>query len=309
MDEHFGYDHGSHYGVVGDGSRRPVLMDNNTPSLRKIALPWGLSGDQQLISADLSPFREGSGWNFQPGTGTMYALVGNQIVMKYWTHNAPLDANGLFLGRDDPGACGLWAYCEDETTRFYGAPAVTAKGILPVWTLYQTYNNLTGETINVGIITPSQTLGIRGTTTNNAANALSIGELVTATVIAGSAVALTTATGANITSISLTAGDWDVSAVADFTPAATTSITQLQAGLGTVTATLLTQPGGGGVGTDPLVSQTQAASVPGAGPMTLSLPPVRVTLAGTTTIFFVAKCAFTVSTLAAYGTIRARRIR
>lgn len=283
-------------------------MDNNTPSPRKIALPWGLSGDQQIISADTSLFREGSGWFIQPGSG-MYVLVGNQIVMKYWSHNAPIDSNGNFLGRDDSGPCGLWAYCEDEIIRFYGAPGVTAKGIPPVWTLYKSYNFTTGETINVGPITPSQSTGIRGTTANNSASAGYVGEFVTATVIAGSAVALTTATGANITSISLTAGDWDVSAVADFTPAATTSITQLQAGLGTVTGTLLTQPGGSGVGTDPFASWTQPATVPGAGPLTLELPPVRVLLNATTTIFFVAKCAFTVSTLAAYGTIRARRIR
>lgn len=282
-------------------------MDNNTPAARKVPLPWALSGDQSVISADTSLFREGSGWNIQPGSG-MYVLVGNQIVMKYWTHNAPVDPNGNFLGRDDPGACGMWTYSEDEIARYYGAPSAL-KGTLPVWTLYQSFNFLTGQTTNVGAISPSQTAGIIGTNAANSVTAGGVGEVITATVVAGSAVALTTATGANITSISLTAGDWDVSAVADFTPAATTSITVMQAGLGTTTAVLLTQPGGGGVGTDPLVVRTQPATVPAAGPITLELPPVRVLVASTTTIFFVANCTFTVSTLAAYGTIRARRMR
>jgi hypothetical protein len=59
-----------------------------------------------------------------------------------------------------------------------------------------------------GAITPSQTAGIVGTTAANNANAGSIGELITATA---SGVALTTGTTANVCSISLTAGDWEVS--------------------------------------------------------------------------------------------------
>lgn len=282
-------------------------MDNNTPFPRKVPLPWALSGDQTIHSADTSLYREGSGWNAQPGAGGLFNLIGT-IVMKYWSHNAPLDPNGFFLGRDDPGACFLWTYGEDEVIRYHGAPSAL-KGVPPVWTLYHSFNALTGQAIFVGPLAPSSTAGITGTTTNNSVNAGGVGELLTTTVAVGSAVALTTATGANIASVSLTAGDWDVSVTADFTPAATTSITVLQAGLGTTTAVLLTQAGGGGVGTDPLASVIQPATVPGAGPITLDAGPIRVLLSGTTTIFFVANCTFTVSTLSAYGTIRARRIR
>jgi hypothetical protein len=282
-------------------------MDNNTPFPRKVPLPWALSGDQTTHSYDTSFFREGSGWNIQPGS-SMYTLVGSQIVMKYWTHNVGVDANGNFLGRDDAGGCAFWCYCEDESVRYYGAPSA-AKNVVPVWTLYRTYNTLTGQDTRVGLITPSQTVGISGTTTNNSAQAGSIGEFVTSTVAVGSAVSLTTATAANITSISLTAGDWDVSAMADFNPGATTSITLMQAGLGTTTAVLLGQAGGGGVGTDPVSSWTQSAQVPTAGPLSLELPPVRVLIGSTTTIFFVANATFTISTLSVYGTIRARRMR
>jgi hypothetical protein len=119
-------------------------LDNNTPSPRKVPQPWGFSGDQQVISSDTSFFREGSGWNWQPGS-TGYALVGSQIIMKYWSHNAPVDANGNFLGCDDAGACAFWCYAEDEVMRYFGAPAA-AKGTVPVWTLYASYNNATGVT-------------------------------------------------------------------------------------------------------------------------------------------------------------------
>lgn len=155
----------------------------------------------------------------------------------------------------------------------------------------------------------TQLSGVLGTTTNNNAPAGYIGEIQTATVAVGSAQALTTATPLNNTSLSLTAGDWDVSGTADFIPAASTSITLLQAGLGTTTATFLTQAGGGGVGPDPSALFAQAAAVPGANVITLDVGPVRVSLAASATIFFVAQATFTVAALSVYGTLRARRVR
>lgn len=130
---------------------------------------------------------------------------------------------------------------------------------------------------------------------------------VTSTVAVGSAVALAAGIQANITSISLPAGRWDVSCIADFNPAATTSITLLAAGLGTTSAVLLGQPGSSEVGTDPVIRWAMAANVPGANVLGLSLPPVLVKLATTTTIHFVAQATFTVSTLSVFGTITARR--
>ena len=59
-----------------------------------------------------------------------------------------------------------------------------------------------------GALTISQTLGIVGTTTNNNANAGAIGEYISATQ--SSPVSISNLTPTNITSISLTAGDWEV---------------------------------------------------------------------------------------------------
>ena len=148
---------------------------------------------------------------------------------------------------------------------------------------------------------------ILGTTSNDSATAGQVGEIITATVASGAAVALTTATPANVTSISLTAGDWDVAGLIDFNPAATTSITQLNTSISLTTATLGTQPGGSGLGADPTTIFTQAASVPN-GVIGLDAGPVRVSIAATTTVYLVAQGTFTVSTMTAYGTIRARRV-
>jgi len=146
-----------------------------------------------------------------------------------------------------------------------------------------------------------------GTQTNNNATAGNVGEFVTATVAAGVAVALTTATPKTVTSISLTAGDWDVSAVGDFTlTGATTSY--FRTSVSNVDNTMSAQTGGSGIGTDPLVRipliLTTVTSDFGQ-----TLPPVRISLAATTTIYLVCETTFSAGSVSAFGTIRARRMR
>jgi hypothetical protein len=80
--------------------------------------------------------------------------------------------------------------------------------------------------------------GIIGTNTNNSVSAGTVGEFVSSTVTSGSAVALTTNTGANVTSISLTAGDWLVTGQGVFAPAATTTQTFVSFGISTTSATI-----------------------------------------------------------------------
>jgi hypothetical protein len=152
-------------------------------------------------------------------------------------------------------------------------------------------------------ITPSSTSGIVGTTTNDSANAGSVGEYISSTVLTGSAVSLTTATNANITSISLTAGDWDVSGVVSFNMAATTSVQQYQVAVSTTSATLPTVP--------PWARQNLNVNPYAPGAISAHMPTgvIRMSLSGTTTVYLVAQSTFTVSTMAAYGFIAARRMR
>lgn len=155
---------------------------------------------------------------------------------------------------------------------------------------------VTGTTITAS----TQLIG-KGTATNDSAAAGYIGEFVSGTAVAGS-VSLTTATTANITSISLTAGDWDVSGGVTFTTAASTSVTQAIAGISTTTATL------GADGT--YARNTIAAFVPGAIEWLDQISPtVRISVAATTTVYLVGQSTFTVSTQTAGGFITARRVR
>lgn len=146
-------------------------------------------------------------------------------------------------------------------------------------------------------ITPSQTSGIVGTTTNNNANAGSDGEYQSNSTTATS---LTTATAANSTSVSLTSGDWDVSCVSQFVPAASTTMSLLETGINTTSATFPTT-----VGTFMMLDQTFTTGTN----QTLISPLVRESLASTTTVYCVAQATFATSTMTVNGFIRARRVR
>jgi hypothetical protein len=111
-------------------------------------------------------------------------------------------------------------------------------------------------------------------------------EILTAQLLAANKTSLTTATPKNITSLSLTAGDWEVSGVVGFVPANTTTVVSL---IGYSNHTV------------PYTSSGLTHCV--------SLIPTQINVAVTTTIYLVANANFGVSTCTAYGTLRARRIR
>ena len=142
-----------------------------------------------------------------------------------------------------------------------------------------------------------------GTTTNDNATAGNEGEFVSTTVVSGSAVALTTGTAANIGSISLTAGDWDVWVNARYTGGATTTVTTLTGSISTTSATLDTSPGR-------IASSFHNGQSPFASTnLDLCVGQSRFSLSGTTTVYFVAQSTFGTSTCSAYGQICARRRR
>jgi len=162
-----------------------------------------------------------------------------------------------------------------------------------------TGNNLAGSFTTLtasSTITPSQTAGIVGTNTNNNANTGSVGEFITNTVTGTS---LTSNTAANCSSISLTAGDWDVWGSVAFLPAASTTISSINSGVNTTSATL---PSIGNY------SALNAALTTGVG-QNLVAPIMRESLTSTTTIYMVGLSVFGASTMTCNGTISARRRR
>ena len=174
--------------------------------------------------------------------------------------------------------------------------------------LVQTSALLIADT--TGAISRSGNGGIQqqGTNTNDNAAAGEVGEFVNASVAKASAVSLTTNTAANVTSISLTAGDWDVYGLVAYSPGATTTCTFA---LGVISSTTLdlnqVATGSGTLRVDGWGNQN--ATVAGFPPDPSPLPPTRFSLSATTTIYLVSYSTFAISTMGAWGYISARRVR
>lgn len=158
---------------------------------------------------------------------------------------------------------------------------------------------LTGAENVAGVKTFTDGAVIKGTATNDAAASGYVGEYVVSAVVSGSAVALTDTVAANVTSISLGAGDWDVYGLINFSFGATTQVTGLFGGSSIVSATV-----------DSFQFAHRCPSfAPGALEMGYAIPFRRLSLASPTTVYLVATAGFTVSTCAAWGVIHARRRR
>ncbi len=177
-----------------------------------------------------------------------------------------------------------------------------------VATTSATFNSpITGFTgaMNVtGKITPGQVNGIVGTTTNNNAASGSVGEFVESVVTSASPVSVTTSgVVQNVTSISLTAGDWDVEGfVGGIATNATTTVSRSQGSISTTSATHdLTA----------YAAILESTVTPGTGTpfWAAAISRKRLSIAATTTVYLITSVSFAVSTCAAFGKINARRVR
>lgn len=127
-----------------------------------------------------------------------------------------------------------------------------------------------------------------------------VGQLITGVIASGSATSLVSTTAKTVTSISLGVGEWDISGEVDFHAGTGTTTTYLQAGIGTATNTL---------GSADTYSSSPVAIATTSIDASQPTPIVRMIISATTTVYLIAVAGFAVSTLTAYGTIRARRIK
>jgi hypothetical protein len=137
-----------------------------------------------------------------------------------------------------------------------------------------------------------------GTTTNNSAAALHVGEFVSNVRLSSSAISLTNATATDVTSISLTAGDWDVWGNVTIVWASANGVT----GLCWISSTSATPPDASLSGGLIVLNQLENR---------ICAPQLRFSLASTTTIYLSAFATTTGggNTRTACGGIYARRVR
>ena len=126
-----------------------------------------------------------------------------------------------------------------------------------------------------------------------------VGEYIPSLVASGAAVTLTTATAANVTTLALTPGDYDVEGHVTILGTGMTTTAQA-AGIGATSATL---PTDGSEAYGALQLTTTTAN------QTLGVTRKHISLAVTTTIYLVARCTFSAGTAKAFGSITARRVR
>lgn len=164
----------------------------------------------------------------------------------------------------------------------------------------------TGASASLNSLTFSSTSGIIGTTTNDNAAAGSVGEYISSSVPVASAVTLTTGIGKTITSITLTAGDWDVSGMVVFSPSTTSNASYFFAGISTTNNTI---PVAGNENNVSGATNTGGAGTFGAGiGLMPAVGPTRLSLSGNTSVYLVGQSGFT-GTMSVYGFIGARRAR
>lgn len=158
----------------------------------------------------------------------------------------------------------------------------------------------TATSINGATVSPGH---YSGEPSNGSAAAGEVGELMTSTVLSAAAVSLTTGVAANITSVSLTAGDWDVWGSIWLLPAGTTTSNVQTGWISTSSASGVANPATN-------VSHTQLwQSLPAGGGSNFLTGPCVIQVSSTTPVFLETAITFAVSTMKAYGTIWARRRR
>ena len=141
--------------------------------------------------------------------------------------------------------------------------------------------------------------GIVGETTGTSAPPGTIGEVISSSIPVGSAVAMTSGTPINVTSITLGPGDWDIYGMIDLHPGSGTSIANTTLGI-SQTSNMMGQQD---------TYSTNLYNTTSSIDLSANTPTVRFSTSVQTVIYLVVSGTFSTSTLSAYGTIWARRAR
>lgn len=260
--------------IKGKGTGSVLVISPNNANYFNVSNAAIQAIASSAVSADfLSRTLSAGAWNASTSFSTAGTLSGN---------GAPDAANAVWLTSSSIVAEGSSADTS-ETTISFTNPTADRTITIPdaTGTIFLDGNDRTG------------------TTTNNDAAAGKVGEIVSSFVASGSAVSLTTATAANVTSISLTAGDWDVDGNVNFIQTAATITVKV----GSISTTSATNS------TDGSEVYSGALLTVGTANDGLTLPRKRISISGTTTVYLVTSATFSAGTVTAFGGITARRVR
>jgi hypothetical protein len=230
---------------------------------------------------------------------TLISAYANLIQFSFVAVNSSTGNVTLQVG----SLAALNVYFADGVTQVGNGSIVAARQYVVMFN--SALNSSVGGWVIIG--GPNYPVGqIPGTATNDSANTGNVGEYLSSIVVQGSAIALTNVSAANITSISLTSGDWDVWASPYFTGNAATVLNAVVASINNVSNTLNQVP--------PFSTSFPFNSFTGfanANPMAIApLGPVRFSVtASSSQVFLVVQSSFTTNTASGFGAMQARRAR
>ena len=281
--------------MVNNSGILPVMTLTSDPSTVGPTFSAGRLGIYRVRAINRYELTTDNGTTYQCGIGSDFqnaiALTRDWFIKWSSTTDANAGSKTLVLGRDAAFTAGvLQLGLDDPTTPT--SQTITAHSVTTGTGANLVLKGGSGS-VNNGVVR------IRGSTANDTPTAGDVGESTTSLVASGSAVSLTTATGANVTSITLTAGDWDVSGIVNvaFTSATHTGTT---ASFSTTTATPATDGTEGYTGLQ-LTITSATTSIP--------VTEGRLSLSTSTTVYLTVKSTFSAGTAAAFGKITARRRR
>jgi len=273
-----------------------IALDNNVVSLnptgdQTINGGFNLINSQGGFSAPLNYFSSGNAAGGNAGAFRAFSFTASAGLLQL----VASDSSGDFVGgltNASLTADRTWTLPDQDGTITVLGNGVTGTGNIVLDT---------APTVSSIAFSPT-TQGIVGTTAGDDASASYVGEYIESVVT--TPVTLTNITSVDITSISLSAGDWDVYSNVAFTSDVGCTIVYLSGWTSDVSATepsqeYLAKVAYTGVGI--VTAQPESGS--------LTSPFRRFSLSATTTIYLTAKCRFQTAALSASGVICARRVR
>lgn len=192
-------------------------------------------------------------------------------------------------------AAGRWDFLKDiSVSGNVSAATLNVAGVATITgaASFSSTINVTGITTLAG--------GQAGITNGTAAQAGNVGQTVTSTVLVGAAVPCSNNQAQNITSISIPAGDWMVWGNIWTSPAGGTTTTILEGSISSTSSANPTAPATGAY-------NRWAGSV--VGTQTNISMITNVNVSATTIHYLVGTPTFSGSTLSAYGSLNAKRVR
>lgn len=227
----------------------------------------------------------GNGCDLNPGALNVIALTAGGSGTHDWFYTSFVSgtASAISIGSSTTVLASICNIFSSNTNAITGTGTINFTGLH-----YSSTSFLNNTTTQSGGT-------VQGLRAGNAPSAGYLGEQIRASA---SGVSLSNSTAAEITSISLTAGIWDISCVGQCSFGGTTSFFSI----GISISSTAVSPNN--IADNVIELQTALTS----GILALTIPAYRVTLSSTTNYFLVGEAGFTTSTATAAGRISATRV-